>query len=544
MDIVQEMRNWRVVPHRLRYWAEKTPDARFVKCGSPWLTFSDMEQRTDQLGGGFQELGITKGDRVAIILPNRIEMVLAMFALAKIGAIQVPLNTFLKGEFLQYQIHDASAEYVICDLPAIKEVSKLLDDLPHIRKIIGVGTKRSEIESITTWPDRISPFAFDEIASSTARLKEVDLAMEDLIAIMYTSGTTGLPKGCMLSNGYYTAIPWLFYENGFVSQDDSAFTAMPLFHLGSGGIYMMEALQGGIPIVFEPEFSASNFIRRAGEEGVTLAHGVGAMGTAILSTPPTDQDKNHNLRHVMIMPMTSEDQQRFKDRFGASVFSLGYGQTEVSPTTFGTLEAQKKKPETLGYPSRFLDVTIRDDENQEVGVDTVGEICVRARESEVMFQGYWGKPEATEAAYLGGWFHSGDLGVLDEDGYITFRGRKSDSMRRRGENVAAIEIEAAISRHPKIESVAAHAVDSEMSEDDIKICLVLEPDQSITPKELFSFLKETLPYFAMPRYVEFLDALPLTATGRIMKHKLRERPNDDVIDFDKLGFQVGREERR
>ncbi len=544
MEFVQEMRKWRVVSHRLRYWAEKTPDAKFVKCDSPWLTFSAMETRTDQLAAGFQALGLSKGDRVAIVLPNRIEMVLTMFALAKVGAIQVPLNTFLKGEFLQYQVHDASAEFVVCDLPALKEISKLADDLPHLKKVIGVGLSDAEMDDQIVWPDRIDRFTFDDLASSGDRFREQELTMEDLIAIMYTSGTTGLPKGCMLSNGYYTAIPWLFYENGFVTQEDSAFTAMPLFHLGSGGIYMMEALQGGIPICFEPSFSASSFMRRAGEEGSTLAHGIGAMGTAILATEPSRYDRSHNLRHVMIMPMTSEQQASFKERFGASVFSLGYGQTEVSPTTFGTLAAQKEKPETLGQPSRFLEVTVRDDNNQEVPAGTVGEICVKPREEEVMFQGYWGKPKETEEAFSGGWFHSGDLGVFDDDGYITFRGRKSDSMRRRGENVAAIEIETAILRHPKIAAVAAHAVASEVSEDDIKICVVLEPSQSIAVEELFEFLKDKLPFFAVPRYVEYLESLPLTATGRVMKHKLRDRPNDDVIDFEKLGFHISREERR
>ncbi len=544
MEVVEEMRNWRVVRDRLRYWAEKTPDARFTKCGSPWLTFSDLEQRVCRLAAGFQELGVSKGDRVASILPNRLEMVLTIFALAKIGAIHVPLNTFLKGDFLQYQIHDASAGYVIADLPALKELSKLLSELPHLHKLIGVGLDQKEMRAAANWPGSVDLFTFDELASSTGSVEEVALRMEDLIAIMYTSGTTGLPKGCMLSNGYYTAIPWLFYESGFVTQDDSVFTAMPLFHLAAGGIFMMEALQGGIPIVFEPSFSATKFISRAAEESVTLAHCVGSMGTALLSTAPSENDKRHNLRHVTVMPMTFEDQTRFKERFGASVFSLSYGQTEVSPTTFGTLEMQKRKPDSLGYPSRFLDVTIRNEENEEVERGQVGEICVRPKEPEVMFQGYWEKPTETSEAHRDGWFHSGDLGTMDEERFITFRGRKSDSMRRRGENVAAIELEAAISRHPKISSVAAYAVPSDMSEDDIKVCIVFEDGETIAPDQLFEFFKNVLPFFAMPRYVEPLDSLPLTATGRVMKHILRKRPNENVIDFEALGFKIGRDERR
>ncbi len=544
MDILQEMREWRVVSHRLQFWAEKTPDGRFVKCDSSWLSFSELEQRTDRLAAGFQELGVRKRDRVAIILPNRIEMILTMFALAKIGAIQVPLNTYLKGEFLQYQLHDCSAEIVVGDTPALKELARLLPSLPHMTKVVGVGASQSELDNLLDWPNGVDVFSFEDLALSANSLMSVDLKMDDLIAIMYTSGTTGLPKGCMLSHGYYTAIPWLFYENGFVTQEDSAFTTMPLFHLGSGGIYMMEALQGGIPIVFDPVFSASTFIGRAAEEGATIAHGVGAMGNAILATPPSDRDKSHSLRRMMIMPMSAEDQARFRERFGVEVFSLGYGQTEVSPTTFGTPEMQQKKPDSLGYPSRFLDVTIRDEVNNEVASGQLGEICVRPKEREVMFQGYWDKPKETEEAHRGGWFHSGDLGIMDEDRYITFKGRKSDSMRRRGENVAAIELEGAISRHPKIAGVAAHAVASEMSEDDIKVCIVLEPDEQLSAEELFEYFKGVLPYFAMPRYVEFLDALPLTATGRVMKHVLRQRSNVDVIDFEKLGFRVEREERR
>ncbi len=544
MDIVRDMRNWRVVSHRLRYWAETTPDAPFVKCGSPWLTFSDLETQTTRLAAGLQELGIKKGDRVAIVLPNTIEMVLLIYALAKMGAIQVPLNTFLKGTFLQYQIDDASAGIVIADQPAIKEICNLRSDLPHIKKLIGVNISHEELAATTGAWTALDTYMFEEIANSSAAFREVDLKKEDLISIMYTSGTTGLPKGCMLSNGYYTAIPWAFYEMGFTSVDDKVFTGMPLFHLASGAIFMMEALQGGIPINFEPSFSARSFIRRAAEEQATLAHCIGAMGQAILSTAPSEYDTKHQIRHFMIQPITPEDQARFERRFATKVFPLGYGQTEVSPATFGSIDVLDEKRQTVGRAPSHHEVTIRDEGNAELPIGKEGEICVRPREPEVMFQGYWNKPEATEKAFEEGWFHTGDLGIMDEDGYIVFRGRKSDSMRRRGENVAAFEVENAVVRHPKISAVAAHPVPSELSEDDIKLCIVLEPDQEFSAEEMFSYLQETLPYFAMPRYVEFLDNLPLTATGRVMKHKLKKRSNDNAIDFDALGYAVKREDRR
>jgi len=543
MKTADAMNKRRTVSERLRFWAEKTPEAQFIKCDSPWLTFEELEKQTDQLAAGFQELGVQKGDHVAVILPNRIEMVLVIFGLAKLGAVQVPLNTFLKGQFLQYQLKDSSAKYVIADQSAIAELTKLSVHLPDVSGLIGVGLTHEELNTQTeSW--NVDTFCFNEIASSTKEFRAQDSKMEDLVSIMYTSGTTGLPKGCMLSNGYYTAIPLTFFENRLVEKGDVIITPFPLFHAAGGVVFAMEALYGGLPIIFEPSFSANNFMRRATEEKATLAHFVGAMGSAILATPPSKYDRTHNLRNVTIMPMTPDHQIQFEERFGTVVFPLGYGQTEVSPATSGTLEMLPRKRATVGCPNSRLEITIRNDENSEVPIGEMGEICVRPREPEVMFQGYWQKPEETEKAFEGSWYHTGDLGVMDEDQYITFRGRKSDSLRRRGENIAAMELESAIARHSKISAVAVHAVASEMSEDDIKACIVLEPDQEFEPEELFSFFQETLPYFAVPRYVEFLDALPLTATGRVMKHILRKRPNNDVIDFDRMGFRIDRNERR
>jgi crotonobetaine/carnitine-CoA ligase len=209
-----------------------------------------------------------------------------------------------------------------------------------------------------------------------------------------------------------------------------------------------------------------------------------------------------------------------------------YGQTETGAITFTPLKA-KGKPGTVGRPSPLYDVRVASD----------GEVLVRPKASDVMYTGYWGNPEATAEAMRGGWHHTGDLARTDKDGYLSFVDRKKDALRRRGENVSSVQLETAILAHPRVIEAAIVAVPSKMTEDDIKACLVVS--EPVEPEELFGFFKQTLPYFAIPRYVEIVDSLPKTATMRVQKHLLRlEGVNSKTWDFEKLGLTVDRDERR
>ncbi|HJP66529.1 MAG TPA: AMP-binding protein, partial [Actinomycetota bacterium] len=294
----------------------------------------------------------------------------------------------------------------------------------------------------------------------------------------------------------------------------------------------------------DPVFSISNLLERFIETDATVFMGVGMMGLAMLSAPPSDRDRQHRLRVALMFPFTPEQQAQFEARFGAKVMTQLYGQTECGAIAYSRI-SEPRNLASLGRPAPYFEVKLFDDDDREVPIGEVGEIVVRPNVPNAMYQGYWRKPEDTLATWRNLWHHTGDYGRADAEGFITFVDRKKDALRRRGENVSSIEVERAIVTHPKIAEVAVHAVPSEMSEDDIKACLVLEPGQTVEPDELFGFFKETLPYFAIPRYVEVMPELPKNATLRVMKHLLRERGvSDETWDFDALGLSVEKAERR
>lgn len=527
----------RVIGARLAEWAEAEPDRRFVRCGGPWLSFGDVHERSDRLAAGLAAAGVEQGERVALISPNRIEYILTFFACAKLGAVLVPLNTFLRGEFLRHQLADSQAGTLIADTPGLRAAAEMLPGLTHLRRVVALD----EDEVAGLGPDVI-PFGKLEVAAGEPPRPE--LRPSDLAAILYTSGTTGLPKGCMMSHGYYLAIPEPYFENGWYAADDIILTPFPLFHTSGQAITLMAGLSRGAALCFEPEFHASTFIARAREVGATVLWGVGAMGMAVLGQPPSDSDRDHDVRLAMWVPMAPPMQAAFEERFGIPVISEGYGQTECAPVTMNSLTGERKR-HTAGRPTSKFDVRLVGDDDREVPVGEVGEIVVRPREPDVMFLGYWNQPEATLAAARNYWHHTGDAARADEDGFITFVDRKKDALRRRGENVSSMELEAALMRHPAVERAAVHAVASELTEDDIKACIALHPDATLTPGEFFEFARANLPYFAVPRYVEIVDQLPLNAMGRVMKHVLRERGVTDATwDLDALGLVIDRDERR
>lgn len=533
-----EPRPQRIVNDLLHEQARATPQHRFITCGASEMSFAELDARTDAIAAGLAAAGVAQGDRVAIVSTNRIEMVELFFAVPKLGAIQVPLNVYLKGDFLAYQLMDSQARVLVVDGSGAAAVAPLLERLSELRLVVLLDDNAPTLAAPSVQVRRYAELALDAVPPRVA------LKPSDLMSIVYTSGTTGQPKGCMLSHGYYTRVGGVMGEAHEYRPDDVLMTALPLFHGAARMMVLMAGLLHGLHVVIEPEFRAGSFLARAAAVGATIAYGVGAMGVALLGTPPSAFDRAHSLRAMMLVPFPADRQQAFMDRFAIDAWAEVFGQTECVPVTWNTLPGERRRA-SCGRPASDLDVALLDDDDLPVPLGVVGEICVRPRRPLAMFSGYWGKPEATLEAFRSVWYHTGDYGRADTEGFITFVDRKKDAVRRRGENVSTQEIEAAIARHPSIVDVAAHAVPSEATDDDIKVCLVLAKDASVTPQELFGFFKERLPYFAMPRYVEVVPELPKNALARVMKHELRKRPMTAAVwDFQALGLTVAYSERR
>ena len=525
------------VSEALKRRVETDGDAPFVRLGGEWVTPKELDARADHFAGALAGIGVQKGDRVALLLPNRFEIIEAVMGCARSGAIEVPLNAWLKGEFLRYQLQDCQASVLVTDTAGFASAEPLLAST-EIETVIFVD----DLASLST---DIAVLDYHALMAEKRPAPEVDIATSDIMAIIYTSGTTGMPKGCMLSHGYFMAGPSGQIERGWVTPGDRIFTSWPLFHTSGQVIALMVAMllpEGSV--AFTAEFSASSYLDEAREAGATVLAGVGFMGSAIMAQPPRDDDADNDFRLAIWIPMSPSDQEAFEERFDTAVVAESYGQTEAFPVTMSELTHDRQRA-TIGTPSPSFEVRLVDDHDIDVPVGEAGEIIVRPNRPYVMYSGYWQNPEATVNASRNLWHHTGDMARENEVGQLLFVDRKKDALRRRGENISSVELEAAIMKLDGVAAVAVCAVPSDMTEDDVKAVLVLDEGATLEPEPVFAFFQENLPYFAIPRYVHLRDELPANALGRVMKHVLREEgATDEMWDFQALGLTVAGDKKR
>jgi crotonobetaine/carnitine-CoA ligase len=517
----------------LRNRARERPDHLCCALDEQRFTFAEMDARSDVIAAGAAALGVAKGDRVATLAPNRVELLELFHGLAKAGAAQVPLNAFLKGDFLLHQLAQSRASVLVTDAAGRAAVAPLRAELPHLKRIVMLDeVARGEIP-------------YGELSAAGSTPPDVAVSAADTMSIVFTSGTTGLPKGCVASHGYYCRSGDVIGSALEITDEDVLFAGLPLFHSGGRLVTVAMPLLFGIPAHIQGTFSARAYFPRAGEVGATLMIAVGAMGAAILATEPSPADRDHRVRRVMVAPVGLAGQQAFRDRFGVDPWVDVFGQSECMPVMATPLSSPGRDPLGCGIAAPDLEVALLDDDGCPVSGEGTGEICLRPLAPYAMFDGYFEQPEATLESFAGLWHHTGDYGRRLPSGAFALVDRKKDSHRRPGENVSSLELEAGINGHAGVIESAVHAVPSELGEDDIKVCLVAVEGQVLEPEELFAYFKDNLPYFAIPRYVEVVDALPRNAVGRVMKHKLREaRPGPALWDLDALGLTVGRGERR
>jgi carnitine-CoA ligase len=515
----------------LRARAAATPDRVCCAMDDDVFTYAEMDHRSDTLAAGLARLGVGRGERVAMLAPNRTELLELFYGVAKTGAAQVPLNAYLKGEFLAHQLRQSRSSVLVTDAAGRDALAPLRSQLPNLRTVVMLDDAEGD------------EIPYSTLVAPGHTPPRVQVTADDTMSILYTSGTTGLPKGCVASHGYYRRSGGLIGHALEVTEDDILFAGLPLFHAGARLVTVTLPLVYGIPAYLQGAFSARGYFPGAKRVGATLMIAVGAMGAAILATEPSPADRDHRVTRIMCAPLSLQAQAMFRERFGVEPWVDIFGQTECMPATLTPLSSDRRDPDGCGLPAPDLEVALLDDGGNVLEGEASGEICLRPKAPHAMFDGYFQQPEATLEAFRGLWYHTGDYGRRLPSGALAFVDRKKDSLRRRGENVSSVELEQAIDRHPAVVESAVHAVPSKLGEDDIKACIVVS--SHIESAELFAFFKDNLPYFAIPRYVEFLDALPRNGVGRVMKHKLREAgitPN--TWDFDAMGLAVTKKERR
>ena len=485
-------------------------------------TFGELDDAVNRVANGLLELGLAKGDRVALMLPSHPDHIVAIFALAKVGLIRVPVNVHLKGVALEYVFDQFEPRALIVDAQYAELIRPVLQTRPiEITVWRGASANMGKSYSdLATHPDNAPP----AIAPKT----------DDIIALTPSSGTTGSPKGVLKSDRTLRAGPMGTRALTGMKHGD-VFLLWEALHHGAGVAVLIAAVIERITLAMVERFSASQFWIDARRYQATHIHYLGGVLPMLLKQPATAEDKNHNVRIAWGGGCPLEVWRPFAERFGVQMRE-GYGLSEL--ITFVLINTDGLVG-SIGKPLPYYDVQLIDDSGAEVRIGETGEIIVRAREPGLNFLGYFRNAEAAAATMRGDWFCTGDLGRKDAQGYYYFAGRKKDSVRRRGVNISAWEVERVINEHSDIEECALVAVPSELGEDELLIYVRKVDGRQLDPLELIRWCEPRMPYFQIPRYVRFIDEFPKTPTQRIRKMDL-PRVVDDCWDVEKSGYVAGR----
>ncbi|MDX3901414.1 MAG: AMP-binding protein [Sphingobium sp.] len=510
------------------------PDKTFLDFSGETYSYAEFDRLTNRLGHSLEDLGVGEGQTVVTMLDNNIDAVAAWIAINKIHAVSVPLNTALVGEFLRHQVEDAAAAILICEAAYLPRIVDIVDRLTQLKLIL----YRGELAELPDCPVPIAPLDAHRGTDDSPMPRLPDPAA--LNALIYTSGTTGPSKGCMMSGNQMCHVARLLLRAAPVAHDDIYWTPLPFFHLNAIATGAVSVLLVGATMSISPRFSVSGFWPAIEKSGATVVSILGSLGTMLARAEDNEAMKRcfGQVHTVKGNPFSEEVKEIWRTRFGAKrIGSNAYGLTEALVTTLPADEVAA--PGSSGKCAPEFDVRIFDDHNQEVPVGEAGEIVVRPLYPDIMFKGYWRRPEETLKLMSDLWFHTGDIGKFDEDGFFYFVDRKKDYLRRRGENISSFEMESALLLHPDIAEVAVHAVPSNIGEDDLKVTARLKEGATLTEEALCRWLINRVPYYAVPRYIEFRTSLPTNPQGRVLKYKLRdEGATPTTWDLEKTDIKI------
>ncbi len=508
----------RVLPKILRMQAERLGGRKFIDICGRSASFEEMFDLSNRLANGLRALGVAQFDRVAMILPNGMDCVLSWFALSVLGAIEVPINPELKGDFLRHNIDKCGASVVIAHASALAEIAVVEACLPALRTLVVVDGDAADARAAGVKIDRVVPFG--ECLSPRAGFDPVDVHYSHPMAILYTSGTTGPAKGALMSHHHCYAWAAAMAMNLGYTESDSYFSPLPLFHTDAQmfGVYL--PLIYGTQATLTDRFSASRFWDQLRASGATATNLLGAMAAILMKMPERADDADNPVRVAQCIPMVP-DKEAFERRFTIRLVT-GYGQTETSFVTLDTVD--ETRPGACGRAHPDWEVAVVDEADNPVPPGTTGEIVARPRKSWSMFSGYYGDEARTVQTLRNLWYHSGDAGFMDADGWLYFRHRLNEAIRRRGENISAYEVEHVADAHPDIVESAAFGVPSEFTEEDIMVVAMRREGSAVEPAALIDHFRAHAPRHMVPRYVEIVDApLPRTPTEKIARSELKKK---------------------
>jgi crotonobetaine/carnitine-CoA ligase len=474
------------------------------------ISFAEASNLAARFAGTLAEAGIRRGDRVALMCSNRAEFIEFYCGCAWLGAVVVPINTASRGPQLQHILTNSGARLLIIE-------AELLNALDHVN----VGALA--LERIWCIGDQVRT-SLDglDVSSMPLRAQAVAPGGTDpgqLLAILYTSGTTGPSKGvcCPQAQYFWWALNGI--RNLEIREGDVLCTSLPLFHSNALGTFY-KALLSGSTIVAEPRFSASRFWQSLVEHRATATYVLGAMVPILLAREPTAEERSHSVRCGLGPGVPANLHISFEQRSGIRLID-GYGSTETNFVIGSTTADQR--PGSMGKICPGYHARVSDRNGDDVQPGEPGELILRSDDPLSFATGYFAMPQETAAAFRGGWFHTGDRVVREADGSFRFLDRLKDAIRRRGENISSYEVEQVLLSNPAVAAAAVFAVPSELAEEEVMAAIVRRPGSVLTETGLHEFCRPRLARFALPRFIEFVDALPMTENGKVQKFRLRDR---------------------
>jgi len=480
------------------------------------FTFGELEGLTNKFARVLQSMGIKKGERVCIFLQNSPEFIIAHFGIIKAGAVAVPLNVMYRQHELRHMVNDAGAVAMVTSEANLPYVQEIREDLKTLRDII-----------VTSNSPPAGYLAFYGLIN-----KEDDAplppqnAEEDLAVICYTSGTTGLAKGAMITHANFIANIRTLVELWELSESDMLLTALPMFHVHGLGIVVHGMAYCGYSMVLLERFEAQRALDEISRNKCTVFMGVPTMYIRLLEDGAKAGDlSSMRTWTVGSAPMPVDALNKFREKFGAEILER-YGMTETAVVITSNPLRGKRKPGSVGLPLPGVEVKIVDDDGNEVPTNEVGEIAVKGPS---VMKGYWNKPAETEEAFKGGWFHTGDLGKLDEEGYLHIVGRKREMIIASGFKVFPREVEEVIHTYPKVREVAVVGLPDPVRGESVKAFVVLKDGMTATPQELDEYCRRSLAAFKVPRTYEFVPSIPRSPSGKILNRMLSRVKVKDLM---------------